>query len=92
VSLPEKRQTGPQARRTFHLNRIRATRNGVLRFWWAAWWVTAELKALARRDEATAHQQGLVLADQLTAFADNLNNQHHTDLMKRRGGRTGVRV
>lgn len=90
--MPEKRQTGPQTRRRFHMDRIRAEKSGVRRFWWAAWWVTAELKWLARRDEAKAHQQGLALAEQLVAFATGLNDQHHAHLMAQRGGRTGVRA
>jgi hypothetical protein len=84
--LSEKRKTGPQTRRDFHMNRIRAEKNGVRRFWWAAWWVTAELKALARRSEAKAHEQGAALAEQLIAFASQLNDQHHAHLMEQRGG------
>lgn len=86
--MSEKRQTGPQTRRKFHTDRIRAERNGVRRFWWAAWWVTAELKALARRDEGTAHQQGGALAEQLIAFATKLNDQHHAHLKGQRGGQS----
>lgn len=88
--MSEKRQTGPQTRRIFHLNRIRAQRNGVLRFWWAAWWVTAELKSLDRRDPARAHEQGGVLAQQLVDFAGDLNDKHHAHLMGQRGGRSRV--
>lgn len=88
--MSEKRQTGPQTRRDFHTNRIRSAKNGVLKFWWAAWWVAAELKALARRDQAKAHEQGLVLADQLVAFAGGLNDKHHAHLMEQRGGRSRV--
>jgi len=90
--LSEKRQTGPQARRAFHMARIRAARNGVQRFWWAAWWVTAELKTLARRDSAKAHEQGLALAEQLVAFATGLNERHHEHLMAQRGGSGRVRA
>jgi hypothetical protein len=85
--LSQKRQTGPQTRRAFHEARIGGERNGVRRFWWAAWWATAELKALARRDEARAHSQGVTLADQLIAFAKDLNTKHHDHLMSQRGGR-----
>lgn len=85
--MSEKRQTGPQARRDFHLNRIRSQKSGVMRFWWAAWWVTAELKSLGRRDAARAHEQGAALADQLVAFATGLNDQHHAHL---KGGRARV--
>lgn len=80
------RQTGPQARATFHRNRINAEKNGVRRFWWAAWWVAAELKNLSRREPATAHQQGTSLADQLVGFAAELNTRHHKDLMAQKGG------
>lgn len=85
--MPEKRQTGPQGRRGFHTNRIRSTKSGVLKFWWAAWWAAAELKWLERRDPAKAHEQGTALANQLVAFADRLNDQHHTHLMDQRGGK-----
>ena len=86
-----KRQTGPQTRRIFHEARIAREKNGVRRFWWAAWWVTAELKALARWDtEARAHEQGLALADQLIAFAEGLNKKHHAHLMSQRGGKSRV--
>lgn len=88
--MSEKRQTGPQGRKAFHLARIRAQKSGVLRFWWAAWWVTAELKALARRDAAKAHEQGTALADQLVDFAGSLNDKHHAQLMAQRGGRSRV--
>lgn len=87
--MSEKRQTGPQTRRTFHLNRIRANKNGVPRFWWAAWWVAAELKALARRDAAKAHEQGAALAEQLITFAGRLNDDHHTSLTQRKEARRG---
>ena len=86
--MSEKRQTGPQARKKFHTDRIRSERNGVRRFWWAAWWVTAELKALARRGESAAHQQGGALAEQLIAFATQLNDQHHAHLMEQKGGKS----
>lgn len=85
--MSEKRQTGPRTRRAFHLNRIGAEKNGVRRFWWAAWWVTAELKALARRDASKAHEQGGALAKQLIDFAAALNDKHHAQLTQR-GGRT----
>ncbi|MGA4989834.1 hypothetical protein [Nonomuraea bangladeshensis] len=89
--MQQKRQTGPQTRRAYHLARIGREKNGVLRFWWAAWWVTAELKALARWDaEARAHEQGLSLADQLIAFAEGLNSKHHAHLMSQRGGKSRV--
>lgn len=88
--MSQKRQTGPQTRRAFHEARIGAEKNGVRRFWWAAWWAASELKALARRDPAKAHQQGLALADQLIAFARGLNDRHHTHLTEQRGGRAGV--
>lgn len=80
------RQTGPQTRAEFHRARIGGERSGVRRFWWAAWWVTAELKVLARRDSAAAHAQGSTLADQLIAFAQRLNAAHHEQLT---GGRRG---
>ncbi|MFI7642034.1 hypothetical protein [Nonomuraea sp. NPDC049400] len=86
--MSEKRQTGPQARRDFHENRIGREKNGVMRFWWAAWWAAAELKHLSRRDAAKAHEQGLALAEQLAAFARGLNDQHHAHLMTQRGGRS----
>ncbi|MFI7470533.1 hypothetical protein [Nonomuraea sp. NPDC049646] len=85
--MSRQRPTGPQTRRAFHENRIGGEKNGVLRFWWAAWWATAELKSLARRDSAKAHAQGLALADQLIAFAKDLNDKHHSHLMAQRGGR-----
>lgn len=88
--MSEKRQTGPQTRRTFHMNRIRSAKNGVLKFWWAAWWAAAELKWLTRRDEPLAHEQGLALAEQLVAFARDLNDQHHAHLMSQRGGKSRV--
>jgi hypothetical protein len=90
LSLSQKRQTGPQTRRKFHLDRITAEKNGVRRFWWAAWWVTAELKSLARRDAAKAHEQGLALAEQLVTFARGLNDKHQAHLMAQRGGRSRV--
>jgi hypothetical protein len=88
--LSEKRQTGPQTRRAFHLARIGAAKNGAVKFWWAAWWVAAELKWLGRRDSAKAHEQGLALAEQLVTFAQGLNDKHHAHLMEPRGGRSRV--
>ncbi|TDD54618.1 hypothetical protein E1286_05360 [Nonomuraea terrae] len=86
--MSQKRQTGPQTRRTFHENRIAREKNGVMRFWWAAWWAVAELKHLDRRDAAKAHEQGLTLANQLMSFASGLNAKHHAHLMSQRGGKS----
>lgn len=78
--------TGPETRKAHHQNRIKAARNGVMRFWWAACWVMSELKQLARRDQAKAHATGLHLTDQLLAIARDLNSQHHDQLKPKGGG------
>ena len=84
--MSEKR-TSPQTRRAFHMDRIRDAKSGVRRFSASAAWVASELRVLERRDPATAHAQGLALAEQLVTFAERLNRAHHTHLMQQKGGR-----
>lgn len=78
--------TGPEARKAFHRNRINSERNGVRKFWWAAWWVMAELKHLARRDAPKAHTDGLSLTKQLCTIAEDLNKKHLKYLKAQKGG------
>lgn len=83
-------RSGPEERKLYHTGRINAERNGVRRLWLAACWVAAELKQLAKRDPAKAHADGLHLAKQMRAVAEDLNSQHLDHLNARKGGRSRV--
>ncbi|MCA2184609.1 hypothetical protein [Nonomuraea cavernae] len=83
-------RTGPEERKAFHTGRIDGERNGVRRFWFAVCWAAAELTQLAKRDPAKAHADGLHLAKQMRAIAEDLNTKHVNHLNARKGGASRV--
>lgn len=74
------RPTRPEKRRAFHESRINAEKNGIRKAWWASWWLAAELKKLARRNPARAHELGLEVAKEITEFARRLNAEDQARL------------
>ncbi|MEU8195206.1 hypothetical protein AB0C10_15640 [Microbispora amethystogenes] len=83
-------RTSPEERKLFHTARINRERNGVRKLWWAACWLSSELKHLAKRDPAKGHSTGLSLAEQLHDIADDLNSKHQAYLEDQKGGRSRV--